>query len=97
LEITDLNRVYLDSGKLRCELLGRGIAWLDTGTPASLLEASSYIATLEHQQRYKVACIEEIALNQGFVNDDEFLKLIESARNPEYREYLEMVLGEHRA
>jgi glucose-1-phosphate thymidylyltransferase len=94
LEITDLNRSYLADDLLKCIPLGRGIAWLDTGTPSSLLEASHYIATIENQQKYKIACIEEIALNQGFVTESEYGKLIESARNPDYRAYLEMVLAD---
>ena len=96
LEITDLNKAYLDRGELRCEPLGRGIAWLDSGTPQSLLEASHYIATIEHQQSYKIACIEEIALNRGFIDEAQFEKVIADTRSPEYREYLEMVLREKR-
>jgi glucose-1-phosphate thymidylyltransferase len=94
LEITDLNRAYLEKGELHCSPLGRGIAWLDTGTPASLLEAGRYIATIENQQKYKIACLEEIALTQRFVDTDQFKHLIESARNPDYRAYLKMVLEE---
>ena len=94
LEITDLNRAYLERGELHCSPLGRGIAWLDTGTPASLLEAGHYIATIENQQKYKIACLEEIALTQRFVTTDQFCHLIESARNPDYQAYLEMVLDE---
>lgn len=94
LEITDLNREYLRRGELRCTPLGRGIAWLDTGTPASLLEAGHYIATVENQQKYKIACIEEIALTQGFISPDKFQNLISDTRNPDYRSYLEMVLDE---
>jgi len=96
LEITDLNKVYLDKGELRCEPLGRGIAWLDSGTPQSLLEASNYIATIEHQQSYKIACIEEVALNRGFIDEAQFETVITNTRSPEYREYLEMVLKEKR-
>lgn len=94
LEITDLNREYLEMGELQCTALGRGIAWLDTGTPGSLLEAGHYIATIENQQKYKIACLEEIALTQRFIDRDEFQNLIESARNPDYRSYLEMVRDE---
>ncbi|MCL4158527.1 UNVERIFIED_CONTAM: hypothetical protein GTU68_043154 [Idotea baltica] len=94
LEITDLNREYLNAGKLKVEPLGRGIAWLDSGTPTSLLEASNYIATIEHQQSYKVACLEEIAFNQGFIDEAQFRSVIGAVRSPDYREYLEMVLAE---
>jgi glucose-1-phosphate thymidylyltransferase len=94
LEITDLNNAYLRDGALSVELLGRGIAWLDTGTPASLLEAGNYIATIEHQQNLKVACIEEIAFNHGFITEAEFSGVIASTRSPDYRRYLEGVLSE---
>ena len=94
LEITDLNREYLNAGKLKVEPLGRGIAWLDSGTPTSLLEASNYIATIEHQQSYKIACLEEIAFNQGFIDESQFRSVIDAVRSPDYREYLEMVLAE---
>ena len=96
LEITDLNVEYLKRGELKVELLGRGIAWLDTGTPQSMLEASNYIATVEHQQNYKVACIEEIAFNQGFIDQAQFGTVIENTKSPDYREYLEMVMEESR-
>jgi len=95
LEITDLNNEYLKRGELHVEPLGRGIAWLDSGTPNSLLEASQYIATIEHQQSYKIACIEEIAFNQGFIDVAEFTKVIEDTRSPDYQAYLKMVLDEH--
>ena len=94
LEITDLNNSYLREGALNVKLLGRGIAWLDTGTPASLLEAGNYIATVERQQNYKIACLEEVAFNRGFIDATQFQKLIGSTRNPDYRGYLEMVLAE---
>jgi len=94
IEITDLNVAYLKEQTLKVELLGRGIAWLDTGTPASMLEASNYIATVENQQNYKIACIEEIAFNQGFIDTPQFEKVIADTKSPYYREYLEMVLAE---
>jgi glucose-1-phosphate thymidylyltransferase len=96
-EITDLNRAYLSDGLLEVALLGRGIAWLDTGTPESLLEAGEYIATIERQQNWKIACLEEIAFNQGFIDEAQFRRLIEECRNPLYRPYLEMVLAERGA
>ncbi len=94
LEITDLNVSYLEKGQLRCEPLGRGIAWLDSGTPQSLLEASHYIATIENQQSYKIACIEEIAFAMGFIDQAQFEMVIAGTKSPEYRAYLEMVLRE---
>lgn len=94
LEITDLNNSYLEKGQLRCEPLGRGIAWLDSGTPQSLLEASHYIATIENQQSYKIACIEEIAFAMGFIDQPQFEMVIAATKSPEYRAYLEMVLKE---
>ncbi len=94
LEITDLNNAYLAEGRLEVRLLGRGIAWLDTGTPASLLEAGNYIATVEHQQNLKVACIEEIAWNRKFIDRAGFEKIIAGTRNPDYRRYLQGVLEE---
>lgn len=94
-EITDLNRAYLADGQLEVALLGRGIAWLDTGTPESLLEAGEYIATIERQQNWKIACLEEIAFTRGFIDEAQFRRLIEECRNPLYRPYLEMVLTEH--
>ena len=94
LEITDLNNAYLEEGQLEVRLLGRGIAWLDTGTPASLLEAGNYIATIERQQNLKVACIEEIAFNRQFIDRAGFAEVIASTRSPDYRRYLEGVFAE---
>ena len=94
LEITDLNKAYLERGELSVEPLGRGIAWLDSGTPTSLLEASNYISTIEHQQKYKIACIEEIAFNQRFISEEGFQNIIDDTRSPDYRAYLEMVQAE---
>ena len=94
LEITDLNVEYLNKGELSVELLGRGIAWLDTGTPQSMLEASNYISTIERQQSLKVACIEEIAFNMGFIDKTQFQTVISHTRSPDYRAYLEMVAAE---
>jgi len=89
LEITDVNREYLRRGDLFVEPLGRGVAWLDTGTPESLMEASNYIATLEHRQGVKVACLEEIALHMGFVDGAEFERIISALPKNSYRTYLE--------
>lgn len=89
LEITDVNREYLKRGALSVEALGRGVAWLDTGTPESLLEASNYIATLEHRQGVKVACIEEIAYYMHFIEYDGLQALAKKLPRNSYREYLE--------
>jgi len=91
LEITDVNRRYMADGALFVEPIGRGVAWLDTGTPASLLEASNYIATLEHRQGVKVACIEEIAYEMGFIDRAGLDALAAALPKNEYREYLETV------
>ena len=92
LEITDLNLAYLARGELKIELLGRGIAWLDTGTPSSLLEASNYIATVEKHQGFMVACLEEIAFTRGFIDRDQLQTLIDRIPNPDYSDYLRSVL-----
>ena len=94
LEITDLNRSYLELGKLRVERLGRGIAWLDTGTHESLLEAANFIATIERRQGLKIACLEEIALRRGFIDRKAFARLVEEMCASEYRAYLEGILAE---
>ncbi len=93
LEITDLNLSYLRDGQLELRLLGRGFGWLDAGSPASLLEAGNFIATIERRQNLKVACLEEIAWNRGFIDRAAFEKLIAACRSPEYRHYLEAVLA----
>lgn len=92
LEITDLNRDYLADGKLVVELLGRGIAWLDTGTPMSMLEASHFIATVQKQQNLQVACLEEIAFNKGFIDTDGLRACIAATRNPVLKDYLAHLL-----
>jgi glucose-1-phosphate thymidylyltransferase len=88
LEITDLNRRYLEEGSLEIKLMGRGMAWLDTGTYESLLQAANFIATLEQRQGLKASCIEEIALKRGFINRDQLLALAEPYRNSQYGKYL---------
>jgi glucose-1-phosphate thymidylyltransferase len=88
LEITDLNRSYLESGDLRVETFGRGVAWLDTGTHDSLLASSQFVQTIEHRQGLKIACLEEIALNKGFISQAQFLKLAEQAPASSYGVYL---------
>ncbi|HBT82255.1 MAG TPA: glucose-1-phosphate thymidylyltransferase [Desulfuromonas sp.] len=92
LEITDVNLEYLRRGTLQVERLGRGIAWLDTGTHQSLLEASHFIGTLEARQGLKIACLEEIALRKGFVDRSRFAAIIAATPKSSYRTYLEAVL-----
>ncbi len=88
LEITDLNRLYLEEERLSMKIMGRGMAWLDTGTHDSLLEASNFIATIENRQGLKVACIEEIAYRNGDITKEQLLKLAEPLRKNHYGEYL---------
>jgi glucose-1-phosphate thymidylyltransferase len=88
LEITDLNRVYLEQGELNVELMGRGMAWLDTGTHESLLEASSFIATLENRQGLKIACPEEIAFHQGYITAAQLEALATPLAKSTYGQYL---------
>ncbi len=92
LEITDLNRCYLEDGSLHLERLGRGYAWLDTGTHESLQQASSFIETIEARQGLKVACPEEIAFLQGWIDRDQVLELAQPLRNSGYGEYLIQLL-----
>ena len=94
LEITDLNRSYLDDGLLRVELMGRGMAWLDTGTPDSLHEASAYIRTLEHRQGLKVGCPEEVAYRMGWIDAEQLEHLAQPLRKSGYGNYLLQVLRE---
>ena len=88
LEITSVNQAYLEQGDLKVELMGRGFAWLDTGTHASLLEASNYIETIENRQGLKVACLEEIAYEMGYISKDELLVLAEPLKKNGYGQYL---------
>jgi glucose-1-phosphate thymidylyltransferase len=92
LEITDVNIKYLEMKKLRVEKIGRGVAWLDTGTPEALLQASNFFGVIESRQGLKVACLEEIAFNQEFITKDEFEKLVDSVPKSLYKEYLTKVL-----
>jgi len=94
LEITDLNRAYLERGKLRAERLGRGIAWLDTGTHQTLLEAANFIATLESRQGLKIACLEEVALRCGYISKEEVAANLEAMPRSPYRDYIETLLSE---
>jgi glucose-1-phosphate thymidylyltransferase len=88
LEITSINQVYLNCGKLNVQLLGRGFAWIDTGTYDSLMEAGSFIQTIEHQQGYKVSCIEEIAFRNGWIDKENLLSLAQSLKKTGYGQYL---------
>ncbi|WP_337884730.1 glucose-1-phosphate thymidylyltransferase RfbA [Fischerella thermalis] len=92
LEITEVNQVYLNRGQLRVELLGRGYAWLDTGTHESLHQASNFIQTLEERQGLKIACIEEIAYNQGYIDLSQLSRLAESMAKSSYGRYLLTIL-----
>lgn len=91
-EITDVNRAYLERGTLKVSIMGRGYAWLDTGTPDSLLEAGEFVRTLEKRQGFKIACPEEIALTQGFISETNFAKIASNAGNGEYGNYLRRLL-----
>lgn len=93
IEITDLNNVYLNNGDLNVELLGRGFAWLDTGTHESLLQASHYIETIEKNQGVKVACLEEIAYLKGFINREQLLKQVEYYKSSDYGVYLKNIIS----
>lgn len=91
LEITDVNMEYLRQGKLQVELIGRGTAWLDTGTPESMLDAANFIATIEKRQGLKIACIEEVAYRMGYITKDQLEQLIEELPKSTYRDYLIML------
>jgi len=94
LEITDVNGVYLEQGRLQVQLFDRGVAWLDSGTHDSLLEAANFIATVERRQGIKIACLEEIAFRSGYLDAAEFRSVIEALPQSTYRSYLEEILTE---
>jgi glucose-1-phosphate thymidylyltransferase len=94
LEITDVNRAYLESGSLRVQVLGRGVAWLDTGTHATLLAAANFVETIEARQGLKVCCPEEIAFRQGFIDHQQLRSLASALGKSGYGEYLERVMSE---
>ncbi len=91
LEITDVNNAYLKAGSLKLELMGRGMAWLDTGTHESLLEASVFIETIEHRQGLKIACLEEIAYNRGYIGRQKLLEYAAELKNNQYGQYLAQI------
>ena len=97
LEITDLNKVYLAKGTLRVEILGRGTAWLDTGTPEALLKASTFIQAIEERQGLRVACPEEVAFRLGYITSDDLLRLAAAMGSSEYGAYLRQLASDPRA
>ena len=97
LEITDVNRIYLRQGRLDVVRLGRGMAWLDTGTPEALLEASLFVQTIEHRQGFKIACPEEVAWRMGWISDAALAALAAEFAGKPYGEYLQELLAEERA
>ena len=94
LEITSVNQKYLEDGNLKVELLGRGYAWLDTGTHESLLEASNFIQAVEHRQGLKIACLEEIAFNKGYISKRQLIELVKPLQKSTYGEYLMRIVSE---
>ncbi|WP_443700454.1 glucose-1-phosphate thymidylyltransferase RfbA [Pseudomonas sp.] len=97
LEITDVNRAYLEQQNLTVEMLGRGFAWLDTGTHESLLEASQFVHTIEHRQGLKVACLEEIAFHSGWITTEQLTNQIQHLSKTGYGQYLQNILTEHKS
>jgi glucose-1-phosphate thymidylyltransferase len=97
LEITDLNRIYLDKGEMRVEVLGRGTAWLDTGSPDALAEATDFVKVIQHRQGLKIACLEEIAYNKRWVSKAELLDTAEKLGKTEYAVYLKKLAQHQRA
>lgn len=94
LEITDLNNIYLHLGELRVDMMGRGVAWLDTGTHESLLDASNFIENLQKRQGLRIACLEEIAFRMGYIDEEQLVRLASEAQASSYKEYLFMTLSE---
>jgi glucose-1-phosphate thymidylyltransferase len=93
-EITDVNRAYLERGELHVSLMDRGVAWLDSGTHDSLLDAANFVATVEHRQSIKIACLEEVALRAGFLDHRQLQSIVDGMPGSSYRQYLERVLDE---
>jgi glucose-1-phosphate thymidylyltransferase len=94
LEITDLNKAYLELGELHVERLGRGFAWLDTGTPETLLEAAEFVRSLEKRQRYRIACPEEVAYRMGYIDRKQLIDIARDYKNSSYGEYLNSIAQE---
>jgi len=92
LEVTDVNLAYLGKGNLKVEILGRGYAWLDTGTPDSLIDASNYIATIERRQGLKIGCIEEVAFRMRYIDEKQFQEIIDRLPENDYSKYLKFIL-----
>lgn len=92
IEITDLNRIYLEQGQLDVMVLGRGVAWLDAGTPEALLQAANFIQAVQERQGFKISCPEEIAFRKQFIDKNQFREVINHCKNPDYKKYLEEVL-----
>jgi len=95
LEITDVHKHYLDRGSLRVERIGRGVAWLDTGTPGNLVDAGNFIRAIELRQGRKIACLEEIALLQNYIDDDAFLSVVKSLPDSNYKKYCLTIFDEY--
>jgi glucose-1-phosphate thymidylyltransferase len=89
LEITDLNRIYLDAGNLRLQKLGRGVAWLDTGTPEALLQAANFVQTIQERQGLRASCPEEISFRKGWIDADQLARLAKPLEKTEYGQYLQ--------
>ena len=94
IEITSVNNVYLEMGELKVTLLGRGIAWLDTGTPAGMLQAAEFVETMQDRQGFYVSCIEEIAWRRGFISTEQLKTLGEGLKMTDYGQYLLTIVGE---
>ncbi len=94
IEITDLNRIYLEMGQLDVKVLGRGVAWLDAGTPEALLQAANFIQAVQDRQGFKISCPEEIAYRKKFIDQVQFMDVIKKCKNPDYKKYLEETLKE---
>ena len=94
LEITSVNQAYLEQGKLRVQKLGRGFAWLDTGTHESLLDAAHFVETIETRQGYKIACLEEIAYHQGWLSEEQLEAIAKTLQKNNYGDYLMSLLNE---
>ena len=94
LEITDLNKIYLKKNNLDVRIFGRGVAWLDAGTPEKLLEASEFVKTIENRQGFKIACLEEISLRNKWITKKKLLKSLSNIPESEYKEYLKLLINE---